>query len=124
MPFKGRSGAKYLGRVFCNAGLQAATKNPGAVGAGIFGLFWSLERNSQSKLELPWIEGGGWSSRLGVQRIHICHIEPVDDVEHIDDPVQLHAFTKLPRSRDAQIGENIVGTNAGISPQIAHQRPV
>src|SRR5262245_9650456 len=103
---------------------RLARKIP-AMPAGIFvAMLEKLERNSQSKLKLPWIEGRGRRSRLGVQRIHVCNIEAIDDTEHINDPSQLHALAKLPRLGNAQVGKNVIGPQTCIPPQIAHKCPV
>ena len=83
-----------------------------------------LEREPQAKLKLPRIKGRSRRSCLAVQRIYVCHVEAIDNVEHVDDAAQLHTLAKLPGPRDTQVGEDVIRTQAGIAPQVPNDRSI
>src|SRR5262249_55913643 len=84
----------YTARFF--GGIQVAGKQKGPRYRGpILRCPDSLERQLQGKLELAWIVNSGWRSRGVVpQRIHVSHVEFVNQVKHVHDSFQGHAFAE------------------------------
>lgn len=81
-----------------------------------------LPGDAQAKLELPWIKRRGRRARLGIEGIHVCHVEAVDQVKHVHDPLQMHALVKADALGHAHVGKDRHGPDTGISSQIAIQR--
>src|SRR5690242_3283534 len=57
--------------------------------------FDHLPAQPQPKLELARIKRGRRRARHQIERVHVRHVEAVNQVEHINHPFQPHAFAEL-----------------------------
>lgn len=81
--------------------------------------FGHLPANAQAKLELPWIKRRSRLAGFSVKRIHVCHVEAVNKVEHIHHALQLHALIDAEAAGNAHIGKDRHWPYAGVAAQVS-----
>src|SRR5437016_197201 len=68
--------------------------------------FAVLPADLQSELELARIEGRGGLACSGEERIHVRHIEAIDDVEHVHRGIEVDALAcEVEPAADAYVVE-------------------
>ena len=74
------------------------------------------------ELKLSRIVGRRRLPRIGVELVHGGHVVLVREIEHVDNKVQVHTFTKVDPPRDAQVVEYSPRLKSGITTQRAIQQ--
>ena len=80
-----------------------------------------LEPQFQPKLELAWIEGRRCLAGVRPEHVDVGDVEFVDQIEHVDRPVELESLGQVEGAANAQVGENRGRLNAGIALKVSHQ---